>query len=379
MSRERGRAASTYSGQSYTGQRLHRIAETEYDAAAAFGEPALSDASSDEQMARAISESKRTAYPGGQRRSPAVSRAYSYASSSSSSTLLGSDSGSSRSSVSYAPSFTSSQGYYSPAAVPRNAADETIARDLARSMGAASIQSDIIRSSQYTRPSPAPSPASNYGVDQNVARDLARSWDVASIQSDIISSAQVRSPGASRFPTPTPRYAADETIARNLSREWDVASVQSDIVRNPQYMRSSPAPGPPLVVRSPSPSTLSISSSSGQRMAYQNHSPTPSRPLSPLLLPTRLRTPSIRSMASNSSCALYPQRAPCPLCRASVHISTTSIASLLSSVTRSARHASLEMLPTPSALPSPLSLALFVLHLLRVGALNDPEGKQTRR
>ncbi|KAJ6469463.1 hypothetical protein C8R45DRAFT_1105320 [Mycena sanguinolenta] len=328
----RPRTASSYSGQSYyPQQRLRGIAEAEYDAAAAFGEPALSDASSDEQMARAMSESKWSARLDAQHRSPAISRSHSY-SSSSSSTLLGSRSGSKRSSVSDASSFTSSQGYYSPAATPRYGVDETISRDLARSMSVASIQSELLKNPQYTRP--APSQTSQYGADESAAQDLARSWRVASAQSDSVSNtlAEARAPGSSRFPTPTPRYAADETIARNLSRDWDAASVQSEIERNPQYLRS----GPPLVVRSPSPSTLSISSASSQRTAYANQSPTPSRPLSPLLLPTRLRTPSIRSMTSNSS-----MRSASSARSMATTSSKASMSSLLSSVTRSARHASL--------------------------------------
>ncbi|KAJ7776633.1 hypothetical protein DFH07DRAFT_951765 [Mycena maculata] len=101
---------------------------TEYEAAAAYGEPALSDSSSDEQIARAISESKKTA------RSPPVSRAFSYASSSAS-TLLGSGSGSSSPRSEYARSHTSSPAYpgVSPTPTPRYAADEVIARNLARS------------------------------------------------------------------------------------------------------------------------------------------------------------------------------------------------------------------------------------------------------
>ncbi|KAJ7470950.1 hypothetical protein FB451DRAFT_1399702 [Mycena latifolia] len=279
MSRPRSTRSSTYSGG------LRGISE--YDAAAAYGEPALSDASSDEQIARAISESKRTAHLDAQRRSPTVSRAFSYASSFTS-TLLGSDSGSSS---------------------PR---------------------------SEYAR-SPAPSQA-QYGVP----------------------------------PIPTPRYAADEVIARNLARSWRVASVQSDLIADPQYARPA---APPLVVRAPSPSHSIASSSSSQRTAYQS----PSRPLSPLLLPTRqlssngtsfLRTPSVRSMASVSSvrsaASVSSARSASSVAsgRSASSVSTTrstssraSVSSLLSSVARSSRHEPLESAARALRASLPPSLA----------------------
>ncbi|KAJ6520808.1 hypothetical protein DFH09DRAFT_1426784 [Mycena vulgaris] len=282
MSRPRSTRSSTYGGG------LRGI--DEYAAAATYGEPALSDASSDEQIARAISESKRTAQFDAQRRSPAVSRAYSYASSSAS-TLMGSGSGSSS---------------------PR---------------------------SEYAR-SPAPSHAS-YSVP----------------------------------PTPTPRYAADEVIARNLARSWQVASVQSDLIADPRYTRPV---GPPLVVRAPSPSFSVASSSSSQRTAYQS----PSRPLSPLLLPTRplssngtsfLRTPSVRSMASISSirsaASVSSARSGSSVAsgRSASSVSTThsnssrastqSFASLISSVTRSSRHAPLDSATRALRASLPPSLA----------------------
>ncbi|KAJ6461262.1 hypothetical protein C8R47DRAFT_109122 [Mycena vitilis] len=227
MSKSRSSRSSSASHSSGLGS--GGIAEAAHTAALVYGPPALSDASSDTQMARAIQESKR-AY---ERRSPGASRALSYVSSSSSSTLLGSDSSSSGSGSYYAPS-----------------------------------------PSRYVSP------------------------------------------------TPTPRYAADEVIARNLARDWDVASVQSRIVADPRY-----GTGMPRVVRASSPvhsvqsrlsthsrssSASTPSSASSQRTAhdrqYPGHfspqplkTPTPSRPLSPLMLPTRLRTPSVRSMASSSS------------------------------------------------------------------------------
>ncbi|KAJ7604606.1 hypothetical protein DFH06DRAFT_1487477, partial [Mycena polygramma] len=220
MSKPRSSRSSSASYSSRLGS--GGIAEAAHTAALVYGPPALSDASSDTQMARAIQDSKR-AY---ERRSPGASRALSYASSSSSSTLLGSDSSS------------GSGSYYAP------------------------------------------------------------------------------SPSHYVSPTPTPRYAADDVIARNLARDWDVASVQSEIIADPRY-----GTGMPRVVRAPSPvhsvqsrlSTHSRSSSaSSQRTAhdrqYPGHyspqplkTPTPSRPLSPLMLPTRLRTPSVRSMTSSSS------------------------------------------------------------------------------
>ncbi|KAJ7435564.1 hypothetical protein FB451DRAFT_1461906 [Mycena latifolia] len=149
MSRPRSTRSSTYSGG------LRGI--NEYDAAAAYGEPALSDASSDEQIARAISESKRTAHLEAQRRSPTVSRTFSYASSFTS-TLLGSDSGSSSPRSEYARSPAPSQAQYGvpPIPTPRYAADEVIARNLARSWRVASVQSDLIADPQYARPAAPP-------------------------------------------------------------------------------------------------------------------------------------------------------------------------------------------------------------------------------
>ncbi|KAJ7503375.1 hypothetical protein B0H11DRAFT_582369 [Mycena galericulata] len=286
--------SSVFSGNS--GRGLRGI--TEYEAAAAYGEPALSDASSDEQIARAISDSKRTV------RFPPVSRAFSYASSSDS-TLFGSGSGSSSPRPEYARSHTPSHVY----------------------------------------------------------------------------------PGVS--PTPTPRYAADEVIARNLARSWRVASVQSDLIADPGYVRPSEPSGPPLVVRSPSPSAVSIapSSSSGRRTLYQP----PSRPLSPLLDTSFLRTPSMRSMESNSSlrsaASISSARSGSSVASArsipsvrsgstmhssssmrSVHSSssvrsvptirsTSSVSSVLSSVARSSRHAPLHSAAIALRASLPPSLA----------------------
>ncbi|KAJ6617540.1 hypothetical protein B0H10DRAFT_2218483 [Mycena sp. CBHHK59/15] len=269
------------------GRGLQRI--TEYEAAAAYGEPALSEASSDEQIARAISESKRTALSDAQRRSPLGPRSYA---SSRTSTLLGSESSS-------------------------------------------------------------------------------------------IRSGSVRSTASSHSPTPTPRYAADEVIARNLARSWQVASVQSDLIADPNYTRPA---GPPLVVRAPSPSALSVASSSsstsGPRTSYYppgRFSPSPShasssssssgsrssyyppsRALSPLLLQTRplssngtsfIRTPSVRSAASvssvrsGSSVSSVRSGSSVSSARSASSVSSvrsnSSISSVLSNVTRASRHSSL--------------------------------------
>ncbi|KAJ7122567.1 hypothetical protein C8R43DRAFT_1032598 [Mycena crocata] len=287
------RPRSTRSSANYSG--LGRLSE--YEAAAVYGEPALSDRSSDEQIARALSDSKRSAAIDAQRRSSTISRALSYASSSAS-TLLGSGSSSSGSSRS---------------SIPR---------------------------------SHASSHASN-----------------------------------TYSPTPTPRYAADEVIARNLARSWHVGSVQSDIIANPEYTRPA---GPPLVVRStsPSPSNFSArsstSSSSSQRTPYQ----TPTRPLSPLLIATRplssngtsfLHSPSLRSMSSISSVRSAASGASVrsaasvssvqsgSSARSGSSIRSTSsrasITSLLSSVARSSRHAPLQTAAQALRASLPPSLA----------------------
>ncbi|KAJ6577778.1 hypothetical protein B0H19DRAFT_1253088 [Mycena capillaripes] len=271
----RSTASSSSSGSSFFGRGSGLRGISEYEAAAAYGEPAPSDPS---QIARAIEDSKRTA------QTPrAVSRAFSYASSSSSSssssTLLGSDSDSS-----------STYSYY------------------------------------------APSPAHSY------------------------------------YAPTTPRHAAkDEVIARNLAQSWDVASMQSQLIADPQYSRA----GPPAVLRSPSPSPTtstrssrssgsSRSSASSQRTAYdtsafQNYTgyspvptPTPSRPLSPLLLPTRLRTPSVRSSASSirSVSSVSSIRSARSASSAASTASRASLSSLLSSVARAERHAPLHTAAT---------------------------------
>ncbi|KAJ7770033.1 hypothetical protein B0H16DRAFT_1517104 [Mycena metata] len=332
---------STYSYTSSYTQRQRPVLgsrgiEAEYAAAAAYGEPALSDAASDAQIARALAESK-------------TSRAMGYAShSSSASTLLGSavgsgsDSGSSTSGSRAASLYSYGSGANSN-----------------YSYGGGLPQRHI-PSPAYPGHSPVPTPAhsaSRVPLPSSHGSTYSAAFTPRQLQSPYAGGGSVRYGGP---PTPTPRYAADELLARNLAQEWRVASVQGEVLADPQYARSAPstpasaaprnvhftppgsarsAHGPPLVVRasSPTPSAASTrsswsyhapsspsphrasshqssrppsiahsrshSASASTPIASARGTPTPSRPLSPLDVDDDfyLRTPSVRSAASSTS------------------------------------------------------------------------------
>ncbi|KAJ7036693.1 hypothetical protein C8F04DRAFT_1336064 [Mycena alexandri] len=307
--------------------------EAEYAAAAAYGEPALSDAASDAQIARAIAESK-------------TSRAMGYASNSSSaSTLLGSAAGSGSDSGSSTPGSRAASLYSYGSGSNSN-----------YSYGGALPQRHI-PTPAYPGHSPVPTPA------HSASRVPLPSSAYSATSSSTPRQLQSPYAGSRGPPTPTPRYAADELLARNLAREWRVASVQGQVLADPQFARSAPStpapaprnvhftpPGssrsahggagpPPLVVRAPSP-TPSVASVASARSNWSYHAPsphrastsshhasrppsiahsrsqsagapnasargtpTPSRPLSPLDVDDDfyLRTPSVRSAASSTS------------------------------------------------------------------------------
>ncbi|KAJ7183534.1 hypothetical protein C8R46DRAFT_1344336 [Mycena filopes] len=328
--------SSTYSHSSRVLGR--RGIEAEYTAAAMYGEPALSDSRSDPQMARAISASKH-------------SRAMSYAPSNATSTFVGSHhsrsssdtgSGSSRAGSVYSYASSANSNYsYGGGGGPRLHTP----------------------SPAYPGHSPVPTPAHS-----------ATRVPLPSSSSSTYSA----TPRAVRFstgagPTPTPRHAAGELLAR-------VASVQSQVLADAAATRHGPpsarsvathstrastmASGPPLVVRSPSPtpSTSSVrshwsyhaptpalshhsshsssSSHHSHRSSRTNTTPTPSRPLSPLDVDPDfyLRTPSVRSARTpslHSVCSSASGRSATSI------RSATSRQSLLASLTHTARHAPL--------------------------------------
>ncbi|KAK7013059.1 hypothetical protein R3P38DRAFT_3278278 [Favolaschia claudopus] len=328
MSRTRSNSiSSTSSALSYGGPGFGHLAHREYAAAASWGEPALSDAGSDEQMARAISESKKTVP-----RSP-LSRAYSVSSSNPSTTFLGSgsSSGTSNGSIHDIPTFAASPAQqHSPIPTPRFAADEVIAHNLADSWDTASVHSRMVDNPQYTRSPPPIVIRSPSTSPRSIAS--GRSYLPLSPTPSRPQSIHQQSPPSSQrnsYMQPTP----------TLSRSSSVQQQQSPTPTQRSYIQQSPTPSRTSSHRSsynqqsPTPSRASSvqhGSPTWSRPlpAIQQQSPTASRPLSPLILPTRLRTPSIRSVSSARSAASTASRG--------------SVSSVLSSVTRTARHAPLQ-------------------------------------
>ncbi|KAK7062421.1 hypothetical protein R3P38DRAFT_3492655 [Favolaschia claudopus] len=309
MSRTRSNSiSSTSSALSYGGPGFGHLAHREYAAAASWGEPAFSDAASDEQMARAISESKkdRTAIP-------AVA------------------SGTSNGSIHDLPTFAGSPvQQHSPIPTPRFAADEVISHNLADSWDTASVHSRMVDNPQYTR-SPPPivirSPSASPRSIASGRSYLPQSPTPSRPQSILQQSPPSSQRNSYMQPTPT------------LSRSSSVQQQQSPTPTQRSYVQQSPTPSRASSHRSsynqqsPTPSRApSVQHGSPTRSrplpAIQQQSPTASRPLSPLVLPTRLRTPSIRSVSSTRSAASTASRG--------------SVSSVLSSVTRTARHAPLQ-------------------------------------
>ncbi|KAF7292880.1 hypothetical protein MIND_01187000 [Mycena indigotica] len=223
---------------------------TEYDYAAAYGEPALSDASSDEQIARAISESKKTVH----HRAPPISRT----SSASSWTFVGEESPSRASSISNG---------YTPTPTPRYAADETVARSLARSWNVASLQSDIIHNPSFSPSSGpplvvrSPSPARS-SISASTSYTY-RSPPPNRPLSPLSLSARSLSSVASRSPSITSISSVASTHS-NVSAS--IASIISSVARSSRHepldtaTRTLRASLPPSLSRSVSSSSSSIKS-----------------------------------------------------------------------------------------------------------------------
>ncbi|KAJ7116730.1 hypothetical protein C8R44DRAFT_212828 [Mycena epipterygia] len=253
-------------------------------AAAAYGDPALSDGSSDEQLARAISESKHTA-------PPPVSRAYAYASS----------------------PYSNSQYSISPTST----------------LIASGSQSPYTHPTNYPVYSQPPTPTPRYAADEVLARNLAREWRVNSVQSALIADPQY----SHRIPDPA--YVAGPPLV-----------VRADSNTNFEYHRDSLArPLSPLLIPRPlssngtsfthTPSVHSVASVASLRSVASVRSASSVRSSSSVA-----STSSVRSVASVSS--IRSAASVSSIRSASSTASRASRAAILASVTRAARHSPLD-------------------------------------
>ncbi|KAJ7651162.1 hypothetical protein FB45DRAFT_997828 [Roridomyces roridus] len=225
----------------------HRVfkGKSDLEVAAAFGSPALSDASSDEQIARAISISRKShralseydddeqSLLSDKTRYPAVSRAYSYASSRDS-TLLGSSSGS-------GSSTPRSHYAMSPTPTPRYAADEIIARNLARSLHVASIQGDLIDDPGYVRTPPlvvrVPSPTASIRSERTMYQSPSGPLSPLLLPTRYLDTASLRSMESmsSLRSSSSTRSSASMRSVSSISTVSSITSLLSNVTRSSRH------------------------------------------------------------------------------------------------------------------------------------------------
>ncbi|KAJ7057061.1 hypothetical protein C8F01DRAFT_1153251 [Mycena amicta] len=245
-------ASSRSSRHSYRTSTSSTGLTTEYDYAAAYGEPALSDASDDSQIARAILDSKKSAFFEARNRSPTLSRT----SSTSSWTLVGREPSSRASSI--------SRGYIP---TPRYAADEVVARSLARTWNVDSVQSNIIHNPAFSPSagpplvvrSSSPAPSSISTVSSSSTASTYRSPPPHGPLSPLPLSARSLST-ASRSPSvrSVSSVASTRSTASNLSRSPSIASIISSVARSSRHV---PLDTATRTLRASLPSPLSRSAS----------------------------------------------------------------------------------------------------------------------
>nr|GAT45960.1 predicted protein [Mycena chlorophos] len=271
---------------------------TEYEYAAAYGEPALSDSSSDEQIARAISESKKMG-----NRGSTLSRA----SSTSSWTFVGRE-----------PSVNSR---------------------------ASSISNGY---------SPAPTPTPRYAADEVVARSLARTWNVASVQSDIIHNPTFSPLSGPPLVVRSPSPAGSTS---SISSSSTVYTYRQDNTKNGSPLSPLPLSARTLSASSRSPSLRSLSSVSSIRTASSSVSRTAS-------IASIISSVAVSSRHEPLDTATRTLRAslPPPLSRSVSSASTLSASSRHSSSTRASSSSRTSTSSRKSAMDDSTKAALAHLH-----------------